>query len=137
MSTVLVTFAGMSSLPVKPVVSRGARATVAAASTVGRGREAPTGLYEVLRVTETATVREIKAAYRSMAKRSHPDASPQVGGGAADFIEIRRAYETLSNPAARARYDQSVAERRRELRPGGIARSVWFRFRRWETDQCW
>ncbi|XP_042472152.1 chaperone protein dnaJ 11, chloroplastic-like [Zingiber officinale] len=137
MSTVQVTFAGMSSLPANPVISLRRRATVAAASSVQRGREVPTNLYQVLRVTETATAREIKTAYRSMAKRSHPDASPQVGGGAADFIEIRRAYETLSNPAARAQYDRSAAERRREPRTGGIAQPVRFRSRRWETDQCW
>jgi DnaJ-class molecular chaperone len=78
-------------------------------------------LYGALRVRRSATQAEIKAAYRAMAKRLHPDASR----AAAAFVEIRRAYETLSDPAERARYDRSL----------GVVRAM--RVRRWETDQCW
>ncbi|XP_062232834.1 chaperone protein dnaJ 11, chloroplastic-like [Phragmites australis] len=90
------------------------------------------GLYEALRVGRAATQVEIRAAYRAMAKRLHPD-SACAGSGAAGFVEIRRAYETLSDPAARARYDCSLgACQRRGI--GGVGK---MRVRRWETDQCW
>ncbi|KAK3132250.1 hypothetical protein QOZ80_6AG0518310 [Eleusine coracana subsp. coracana] len=81
--------------------------------------------YETLHVRRAATQAEIKAAYRAMAKRLHPDAGSS-GAAASAFMEIRRAYETLSDPAERARYDRSL---------GGTAGQMWVR--RWETDQCW
>ncbi|OEL37991.1 hypothetical protein BAE44_0000991 [Dichanthelium oligosanthes] len=91
-------------------------------------------LYEALRVGRAATQVEIKAAYRAMAKRLHPDASRASGAAAAGaFLEIRSAYETLSDPDARARYDRSLAPSHH--RPGAGVGGV--RVRRWETDQCW
>ncbi|XP_062228834.1 chaperone protein dnaJ 11, chloroplastic-like [Phragmites australis] len=95
-------------------------------------------LYEALRVGRAATQVEIKAAYRAMAKRLHPDSSRARegtgGSGAAAFLEIRRAYETLSDPAERARYDRSLGAC---WRPGGGSSVATMRVRRWETDQCW
>ncbi|KAJ4826897.1 hypothetical protein Tsubulata_010081 [Turnera subulata] len=102
------------------------------------GGKAPS-LYEILRVKETASEREIRTAYRSLAKRYHPDAGRKSDGR--DFIEIHNAYETLSDPAARAVYDLSLLsavaarsyyQRRRERRSSGFSPT-----RRWETDQCW
>ncbi|KAI4975460.1 hypothetical protein ZWY2020_049067 [Hordeum vulgare] len=100
---------------------------------VSAARPAAGSLYEALRVGRSATQVEIRTAYRSMAKRLHPDvASCGHGyGGPEAFLEIRRAYETLSDPAARARYDSSLGVFR-----GGGAGGV-MRVRRWETDQCW
>ncbi|CAN6164203.1 unnamed protein product [Urochloa humidicola] len=95
-------------------------------------------LYEALRVGRAATPVEIKAAYRTMAKRLHPDVAASRAPGAlapapAAFLEIRRAYETLSDPDARARYDRSliIGPPHPRPAPGGV------RVRRWETDQCW
>jgi len=88
--------------------------------------------YEALRVGRAATQVEIKAAYRAMAKRLHPDAAC-ASRAAAAFLEIRRAYETLSDPDARARYDRSLGTT--DHRPGQGVGGV--RVRRWETDQCW
>ncbi|EER89648.1 hypothetical protein BDA96_10G156100 [Sorghum bicolor] len=85
-------------------------------------------LYEALRVGRAATQVEIKVAYRAMAKRLHPDTS-RSSRTAAAFLEIQRAYETLSNPDARAHYDRSLGPR-----PGA---GGGMRVRRWETDQCW
>ncbi|GFS31703.1 chaperone DnaJ-domain superfamily protein [Actinidia rufa] len=100
-------------------------------------------LYEVLRVKRNASATEIKAAYRSLAKLYHPDAAAAQSEAASadgqDFIEIHNAYTTLSDPAARALYDLSLATGSRR-RPFGYAgnRSGWFYpTRRWETDQCW
>lgn len=86
----------------------------------------------------TATMTEIKTAYRSLAKVHHPDLS----GNGRDFIEIHNAYETLSDPAARAVYDMSLfASRRRRsttsVSYGYSGRVGFYPTRRWETDQCW
>ncbi|CAN6201741.1 unnamed protein product [Urochloa humidicola] len=94
-------------------------------------------LYEALRVGRAATPVEIKAAYRAMAKRLHPDVASRAPGSPAPaaFLEIRRAYETLSDPDARARYDSSLIGPSRHRSAPGVAGGV--RVRRWETDQCW
>ncbi|CAL5038164.1 unnamed protein product [Urochloa decumbens] len=94
-------------------------------------------LYEALRVGRAATPVEIKAAYRAMAKRLHPDVASRTSGAPAPaaFLEIRRAYETLSDPDARARYDRSLVWPSRHRHGPGVASGV--RVRRWETDQCW
>ncbi|VAI73216.1 unnamed protein product [Triticum turgidum subsp. durum] len=98
---------------------------------VAAARPAAGSLYEALRVGRAATQVEIRTAYRSMAKRLHPDVASCGRGGPEAFLEIRRAYETLSDPAARARYDSSLGVFRGEG-AGGV-----MRVRRWETDQCW
>ncbi|KAF3783842.1 Chaperone protein [Nymphaea thermarum] len=100
----------------------------------------PHTLYEVLRVKQTASAMEIKTAYRSLAKRYHPDASPGSSGASGqDFIDINQAYATLSDPAERARYDLSigVATWRCRGSPEVGDFEGRFRVRRWETDQCW
>ncbi|CAN6218103.1 unnamed protein product [Urochloa humidicola] len=117
----------------------GARTTAAytaAGAAFASGHAAARSPYEVLRVGEAAAPAQIRAAYRAMAKRTHPDAGGAGHGGEA-FLELRRAYETLSDPAARARYDASVVAGKLRLareRTGG--RSGPGR-RTWETDQCW
>ncbi|KAI3769107.1 hypothetical protein L6452_00205 [Arctium lappa] len=102
----------------------------------------PESLYEVLRVGKSATTMEIKKAYWSLAKVYHPDASDfNRHGGDRDFVEIHEAYETLSDPEARATYDlkwSSVLRRRSGLYSAVVGRSpVFYAGRRWETDQCW
>lgn len=59
-------------------------------------------LYEELGVERDADDATIKSAYRSLAQQNHPD---KVGGDTARFQDIKRAYETLSDAAARAEYD--------------------------------
>ncbi|KAF7144523.1 hypothetical protein RHSIM_Rhsim04G0009300 [Rhododendron simsii] len=89
-------------------------------------------LYEVLRVRRNASPTEIKAAYWSLAKLHHPDASRSDGRG---FIEIHDAYATLSDPTARELYDLSLSDGPMS-RQFGCSRSV-YSTRKWETDQCW
>jgi curved DNA-binding protein CbpA len=60
-------------------------------------------LYEVLGVTRDATLDQIKTAYRRLALRHHPD----KGGDAELFKKVSNAYQILSNPELRERYDHS------------------------------
>jgi len=62
-------------------------------------------LYAALGVARTATGDEIKRAYRRMARQHHPDANPDEPGAEARFKEIAHAYEVLSDPHRRQRYD--------------------------------
>ena len=61
-----------------------------------------TNYYDDLQLSSNASKDEIKAAYKRLAKQHHPD----KGGNAADFERIKRAYEILSNPETRARFDR-------------------------------
>lgn len=62
--------------------------------------------YEVLGVEKTATADEIKKAYRKKAIQYHPDKNPGDKEAEEKFKEAAEAYDVLSNPDKRARYDQ-------------------------------
>ncbi|MGQ9556422.1 MAG: molecular chaperone DnaJ [Desulfurispora sp.] len=62
--------------------------------------------YEVLGVSRQASAEEIKKAYRKLARQYHPDANPDDQDAEAKFKEIAEAYEVLSDPEKRARYDR-------------------------------
>jgi molecular chaperone DnaJ len=62
--------------------------------------------YRVLGVSKDATQDEIKKAFRQLARDTHPDANPGDAAAEARFREIAEAYEVLSDPQKRARYDR-------------------------------
>ena len=62
--------------------------------------------YDVLGVARTATADEIKKAYRKKALQFHPDRNPGDAEAEAQFKEAAEAYEVLSDPDKRARYDR-------------------------------
>ncbi len=61
--------------------------------------------YETLGVSRDADKEELKRAYRRLARKYHPDVNKEPGAEE-QFKEINRAYEILSEPEARARYDR-------------------------------
>ena len=62
--------------------------------------------YEVLGVDKNADDATLKKAYRQMAKKYHPDLNPGDKEAEAKFKEVNEAYEVLSDPDKRSRYDQ-------------------------------
>ncbi len=79
----------------------------------GGGQDDP---YAELGVSTDASSGEIRRAYRHLARRYHPDVNRDPGGPER-FAAAARAYEILSDPAARARYDNRFS------RPVAISRS--------------
>jgi hypothetical protein len=63
--------------------------------------------YAVLGIAPDATARQVKAAYRKLAKKHHPDACPGDPDAAARFRDITEAYETLTDPERRKAYDRT------------------------------
>jgi len=87
--------------------------------------------YKVLSLDHSAAVgaEEIKRAYRRLALRHHPDVCPPSRRAESTelFLELRRAYETLSDPAQRLRYDAELRASGQEDPAAGaaFARDVW------------
>ncbi|KAG9458658.1 hypothetical protein H6P81_003166 [Aristolochia fimbriata] len=67
----------------------------------------PITMYDVLSVSESAGREEIKAAYRKLARRCHPDACGAAKNEESTevFIQVREAYRVLSDPLLRQEYD--------------------------------
>lgn len=70
-----------------------------------------TDYYAVLGVSREASPDEIKRAYRKLARQHHPDANQEDPNAADRFKEVTRAYEVLSDPDKRQRYDMFGDER--------------------------
>jgi molecular chaperone DnaJ len=66
-------------------------------------------LYILLGLSQTASLDDIKRAYKRLARRYHPDINPGDRHAAQHFRQIAEAYETLSDPARRSRYDSEGA----------------------------
>ena len=62
--------------------------------------------YDVLGVKKNATDKEIKSAYRKLAKKYHPDANPGDKRAEEKFKELSEAYDILKNPEKRKLYDR-------------------------------
>jgi curved DNA-binding protein len=62
--------------------------------------------YKILGVSKTATEKEVKAAYRKLARKYHPDLNPDNKEAEIKFKEINEANEVLSDPENRKKYDK-------------------------------
>ena len=75
--------------------------------------------YQVLGVSKSADPKEIKKAYRKLARQYHPDVNPDNKAAEEKFKEINEAYEVLSDPAKREKYDQFGSQWQSYTRSGG------------------
>ena len=80
--------------------------------------------YKTLGVAKSATAKEIKAAYRKLARKHHPDMNQGNAKAEARFKEIGEAYEVLSDPEKRKRYDQLGADWKSH-RPAAPGAGAW------------
>lgn len=73
--------------------------------------------YDVLGVSRDATADKIRAAYRKLAKTSHPDLHPGDKAAEDRFKEVSHAYDLLSDPDKRARFDRGEIDANGTERP--------------------
>jgi len=89
--------------------------------------------YKILGVSRDASAADIKNAYRKLAMQYHPDRNPGDKKAEERFKEINEAYQVLSDPQKRQRYDQlgeSYSQWQQNGAPGG-----GFDWSRWTTQQ--
>src|SRR6476661_8570871 len=87
--------------------------------------------YEVLGIKRDASDKEIKSAYRRLARKYHPDVNPSDKSAEAKFKEINNAHEILSDQEKRRKYDKygdqwqyadQIEERQRQQSSGDYFR---------------
>ncbi len=62
--------------------------------------------YDILGISKNASVKEMKQVYRKLARKHHPDVNPGDKSAEAKFKEINEAYQVLSDPETRRKYDR-------------------------------
>ena len=75
--------------------------------------------YATLGVAKKATEKEIKQAFRKLARKHHPDVNPNDSSAEAKFKELNEAYEVLGDPEKRKKYDELGANWRMYEQAGG------------------
>ncbi len=77
--------------------------------------------YDTLEVSSRASPEVLRAAYRSLMQRYHPDRHPDDPQAAARTAAITEAYDVLSDPARRAAYDEALAAQQTSAPPAGAS----------------
>lgn len=75
--------------------------------------------YATLGVPKTASGKDIKQAFRKLARKHHPDVNPGDRGAESKFKEVNEAYEVLGDPESRKKYDELGANWRQYEQAGG------------------
>jgi curved DNA-binding protein len=86
--------------------------------------------YKILGVERKASQKDIKSAYRRLARQYHPDVNPGDSGAQEKFKEINEAYEVLSDPEKRKKYDTLGADWRRYQQAGRAGGFDWNQYTR-------
>jgi curved DNA-binding protein CbpA len=73
-------------------------------------------LYHILGLSQGANHEQVKTAFRTLARRFHPDVNGGNDAAEKRFKEVSQAYETLADPSARAAYDRALMCRAAEVR---------------------
>lgn len=89
--------------------------------------------YKILGVSKTASEKEIKKAYRKLARQYHPDVNPGDAAAETKFKDINEAYEVLSDPENRKMYDKFGSEWKQYQRAGGGNDSDFWQ--QWQSQQ--
>ncbi len=89
--------------------------------------------YQILGVSKSADEKEIKKAYRTLARKYHPDVNPGDAEAEARFKDVNEAHEVLSDPEKRKMYDQFGSQWQQYQRAGGA--NVDDLFRQWGGTQ--
>jgi curved DNA-binding protein len=88
--------------------------------------------YSILGVDRKAGQDEIKKAFRKLARKHHPDVNQGNKSSAEKFKEISEAYEVLSDPEKRRKYDELGAQWQHHQRAGG--RPEGFNWNQWQSQ---
>ena len=109
--------AGFRPPPRAPMRARAAAAASGAASAytampAAQQQQPQPTFYDLLGISaEGSSFEDVRAAYRRMARKYHPDVSPPDAAKehTRRFIQVQEAYETLSDPSRRTTYDRALA----------------------------
>jgi curved DNA-binding protein len=88
--------------------------------------------YKTLGVSKSAEEKEIKKAYRKLARQYHPDVNPGDASAESRFKEINEAYEVLSDAEKRKMYDQFGSQWQQYQRAGGNPNDFW---QQWQNQR--
>jgi hypothetical protein len=92
--------------------------------------------YDTLGISRTASVDEIRRAYRKLARQCHPDLNPGDKAAEERFKNVREAYDVLRDPKARRKYDEAHSYPARAAEPHPTPDFHPFEYERWREVEA-